>query len=144
MFLLRYNTSTIILSCRVCNLSLTFVKGMVGGKNQVEVDDPPAPARSTGCWTHLYVDLLHTICMVLIQPTSYLKVYHVSSLFYLRINPSTAQSYGRIVSSPPVATVVTATTVAPTAKAQAMPAAATGPGRAVHVVDGTLRARNRR
>ena len=72
-----------------------------------------------------------------------LKVLDLPSLFYLRINPFTAKSYGRIVSSPPVATVVIAATVAPTAKAQAMPAAAMGPGRAVHVVDGTLRARNR-
>ena len=68
------------------------------------------------------------------------------SLFYLLINLATADSAVEIVSAPPVATVVIAATGAPTAtcKAQAVPATAVGADRAVHVVDGTLRARNRR
>ena len=68
------------------------------------------------------------------------------SLFYLLINPATADSAVEIVGAPPVATVVIAATGAPTATAtaQAVPATAVGADRAVHVVDGTLRARNRR
>ena len=74
----------------------------------------------------------------------YLKVVYLPSLFYLLINPATADSAVEIVSAPSVATVVIAATGAPTATAQAVPATAVGADRAVHVVDGTLRARNRR
>ena len=69
---------------------------------------------------------------------------YLPSLFYLAINPATADSAVEILTAPPVATVVIAATGAPTAKAQAVPATAVGADRAVHVVDGTLRARNRR
>jgi hypothetical protein len=62
----------------------------------------------------------------------YLKVLYVPSLFYLSINPATADSAVEIVSAPSVATVVIAATGAPTAKAQAVPATAVGAGRAVH------------
>jgi hypothetical protein len=77
------------------------------------------------------------------QVNTALEVLDVPSLFYLLINPATADSAVEIVSVPSVATVVIAATVAPTAKAQAVPATAVGAGRAVQVVDGTLRARNR-
>ena len=77
-------------------------------------------------------------------PCAQFKVLDLPSLFYLAINPATADSAVEIVSAPPVATVVIAATGAPTATAQAVPATAVGADRAVHVVDGTLRARNRR